>query len=1052
MSHNYPNRGPPAAPNFRSGPYRRPPASDLGPPPNRRLPSDSSLVPEQGSYRTSNPHQSFRDQNFYTAYQASSSSSCQTSLSSSSRAQSTQDGALNILNSCGLEPGDLTLLAELPEDVLTIESLPRVLNQIKGKKGATHTAQPPSSTSSCNPPSSTRQPVCTGNWDQAHSQRLQYPVDSVTSSPAPPDLDKWGNPRTYSSGRVDTSSLSSLSLSSSHLPDSHYRLSGLGNMGRSPSPAPSHEYHHKRSDYGKAGGNLGLVSSQKHVSSLAGGGREGICPSLFPELGPADCRSGLPAEQHLLKTPGGLHEMGTSSTKTSNQVATLPSKKEAMDFHGSAPPSYPYSCCLCDIAVITETGWNKHINGVLHADGQLNLLQRFPKWDCRLESVCRADGQPERKNEGASQPAANQSAGPAPKKKCQKAADRSKVVCVKFPAQCVDEAYLKKLIEPFGRIIKMLKFPSLAFVELGSIDQAKDLVKFHVNNPPTVNGQQIEFRISNTFSFLQSSRVVSFSPAPSGENGKSDLMSVIKRFGLPLFTLFLPSMAFVEMKNGPDAQMLVDYYSSTSLKINDDVIKVSFSMEYNSLSRVALAKRYEEETGPTKRSSSRERKRRRSSKDREEEEKRDESRTRSESRDESKRDKKSRTRSKSRERSRTDERSRTRSESERDKKSRTSESKEKLRQVERTGSTSRDKSSSNGRTTRSTSTEKRSGSQSRPTGGSLVPEVSSSKPPESPGPDPVTGMVQEGAEPGNEEESSDDSDIEGMEVIGEDGECLLDEDMETLDEAEEDDDEEAAERASAPDGEKENKVKDGGAEDEEDGEMKTHEEEEEAAQKDDQEEAGLPEHLENHVDEDEEKRSGSRSQNNDESGEKSLEAETSSGTSPEKSVDEESESGKEKKSSGKESVVTNTAEPVSNETLKTSEENKTKRRQTRGKKSGPKKKKSMVVKQEVPEEQMDAPGLEDLKSSDQPGSTGDPPKPQEQETEVEVEQQSEPAGGDADPQPTNPVGTEFVRPVVGYFCNLCQLIYADEDEAKVQHCSSAAHYRKYQVSVQVPVT
>lgn len=51
----------------------------------------------------------------------------------------------------------------------------------------------------------------------------------------------------------------------------------------------------------------------------------------------------------------------------------------------------------------------------------------------------------------------------------------------------------------------------------------------------------------------------------------------------------------------------------------------------------------------------------------------------------------------------------------------------------------------------------------------------------------------------------------------------------------------------------------------------------------------------------------------------------------------------------------------------------------------------------------------------------------------------------------SPAGTEFVRPVVGYFCNLCQLIYADEDEAKLQHCSSPAHYRKYQVSASLPV-
>ncbi|KAE8286397.1 hypothetical protein D5F01_LYC16086 [Larimichthys crocea] len=111
---------------------------------------------------------------------------------------------------------------------------------------------------------------------------------------------------------------------------------------------------------------------------------------------------------------------------------------------------------------------------------------------------------------------------------------KSKVVCVKFPAQSVDEAYLRKLTEPFGKIVKILMFPSLAFVELGSVDQAKDLVKFHVNYPPTVNGEQIQFSISNTFSFLQSSRVLSFSPSPTGEDGQSDLISIVKRFGMPL--------------------------------------------------------------------------------------------------------------------------------------------------------------------------------------------------------------------------------------------------------------------------------------------------------------------------------------------------------------------------------------------------------------------------------------------------------------------------------------------------------------------------------------
>lgn len=102
------------------------------------------------------------------------------------------------------------------------------------------------------------------------------------------------------------------------------------------------------------------------------------------------------------------------------------------------------------------------------------------------------------------------------------------MVCVKFPAASVDESYLRKLTEPFGKIVKILMFSSLvsvrrsfgggrrggcrqlslcstpqAFVELGSVEQAKDLVKLYENQPVTVNGQQVEFKMSHTFSFLQ---------------------------------------------------------------------------------------------------------------------------------------------------------------------------------------------------------------------------------------------------------------------------------------------------------------------------------------------------------------------------------------------------------------------------------------------------------------------------------------------------------------------------------------------------------------------
>ncbi|XP_035804469.2 matrin-3-like isoform X3 [Amphiprion ocellaris] len=816
MSHNYP--------------YRR---------------SDTDLRPDPGPYSSADrrhPSSDFYRPQESFSYPSSSSSSSRAAL----QPAASQDGVLSILSSCGLEPEDLALLAKLPEDVLTVESLPHILKQIKGKRGSVNlfpSSAPSSSSSSSYLAGSAHRPPSTLDWDQPHSQPVQYPLHLISSTSLPSNQDHWGTSRTR---RADAPSSSS--SSSGFSVDYHHR------------PGPS--------DYGKTG--PGPSKDRPSFSPAEQGTR--ARPSRYSEARPADSRAAPPPKA---KPQEGRRESGSSSSRSVRPLVSMPFMKQALDFHGTTPPAYPYSCSLCQITVLSERVWIQHINGTLHADGQLSLLQQFPDWDCRMETVTREDDQSKRRDDKKPSPprqTSDQSQKSQTNQKLQKTADQGKVVCVKFPAQSVDETYLRKLTEPFGKILKILMFPSLAFLELGTLDQAKDLVKFHVNYPPTVNGEKIEFSISNTFSFLRSSQVVSFSPAPAGEDGRSDLLSIVKRFGLPLYTLFLPSMAFVEMKNVLDAQKLVDYYSTNTLRISSNSIKVSFSGEFKSLMNVPSAKRYEEEppsvkrarsssrekdekseTKRTRRESSRDRKTRSRSRERSKERSGRHRKSRSRSRDKSSSTSSRKNRSRSRDKSSRSRRTRTKSRSRSRDKSRTkssretrSKSREKSDREKKSRSRSREKTSKEKRTEPGSESKSRDKSSTGPTVEKMVESESRSEDE----PASLSDSKPEATDTEQTEEeaevSAEESDIEGMEVIAEDGEDLEEEE-------EEEEQEEAAEENDSPQSleqgeEEEEEEEDEEIEDqveEEDGCGMKKEESEETAETQENEEPDFPVDLEN---------------------------------------------------------------------------------------------------------------------------------------------------------------------------------------------------------------
>uniref|UniRef100_A0A671LJN8 Uncharacterized LOC107664745 n=1 Tax=Sinocyclocheilus anshuiensis TaxID=1608454 RepID=A0A671LJN8_9TELE len=361
------------------------------------------------------------------------------------------------------------------------------------------------------------------------------------------------------------------------------------------------------------------IGQSSHLSSRDVGppsllSNRGVAPpSLLSgrDVGPPSLLSGrdvgLPSLLSIrdLAPPSHLasRDVGQSSHQRRTESAPrVPTRKEASDFHGKTPPVFPYACVLCDITVLSNKDWSLHIKGAQHAHSQLSLVEKYPAWDQTIQSARRNEPHPDRhtsrttQERGGTSSSRNGSSGSksaALSSKSQssssqnrnntEATTKCKVVCVKFEVDDVDEAYLKKLLGQFGAIVKIIMLPRMAFVNMGTAGQAEDIVKYFYQNPLRIRGELIIFTLSAAFNFLQTSRVVSFSPLPSGDGIRSELTAIAKRFGSVKHSLFLPSRGYVEMSSAEEADKLVEHYSTNSLKIKGKTINVCSSTEYQTL-------------------------------------------------------------------------------------------------------------------------------------------------------------------------------------------------------------------------------------------------------------------------------------------------------------------------------------------------------------------------------------------------------------------------------------------------------------------------------------
>ncbi|XP_063046260.1 matrin 3-like 1.1 isoform X2 [Engraulis encrasicolus] len=560
---------------------------------------------------------------------------------------------MSVLDSCGLDPGDLSLLADLPEHLINIDTLPHLLKKLwdskKGKpespaSGSSHFAggsgggggrggvaagaggglAPAYERRRLGSPPTTRSDrsaydrPTSGPYDRPTSGTSSYIRPSPANisyddpSPAPSAYDRPSpatnsfDPRgqdTWTDGDIDQRpgrnnaaphSRPSRGASTGHVVEygGHPRHGDLHSHG-------THRYNNPPADY----------DSETHSSSTA----QGHFPTSH--TGDVDYRQHKQFADHDDRQRKQFTDhddrqrkiftdyderRGSLVTGVSKEEAkprhTLPSKKEASDFHGKTPDGFPYACALCNMAVVTNKDWNQHINSAQHADNQLTLLQRYPKWDCHVNSHRPEEERPSGKNTRASKPqkrssepteAPAKNKRPNLKKTAEKPKVPGKVISVRFTAKCIDEEYLRNLLGQFGAIVKIIMFPTLAFVEMGSTDQAGDIEKYFTSNPMEVEGTQVQFTVSEQFNFLKSSKVVSFSPLPAGDGVKDEITAAAKKFGAVENTVFLPSRAYIEMAEAAHAEALVNNFAKTQFKLKGIAIKVDFSSEYETLKYVA---------------------------------------------------------------------------------------------------------------------------------------------------------------------------------------------------------------------------------------------------------------------------------------------------------------------------------------------------------------------------------------------------------------------------------------------------------------------------------
>ncbi|XP_051958017.1 matrin-3 [Xyrauchen texanus] len=305
-----------------------------------------------------------------------------------------------------------------------------------------------------------------------------------------------------------------------------------------------------------------------------------------PQLSSSTRRSGShDREQHV---KGESHRRVDRSTGGRRDSRYRKSSRESGDDVAvevelaDNPTVFPHECFLCKCVVNSLKTWKEHFLGARHQSHESRISHRSS----------RSSLPPKRPY--SSEPVTGKPSMSTTSEFLHPPKFNTRVVVAKFPRGTVTVEELLGLGKPFGTIVKNLVLPAKGFLEFSSHKEAQNMVSHYKLKPAFIKENLIILYLSLTadtihppFMFdepLQkrakrssAPSVVCLSRLPAGEGVEAEVLELAGMFGEVQQSEITNSKALIEMVNWRDADIMVKYYYSNPLRIQGKSVKVTMT-------------------------------------------------------------------------------------------------------------------------------------------------------------------------------------------------------------------------------------------------------------------------------------------------------------------------------------------------------------------------------------------------------------------------------------------------------------------------------------------